>query len=147
MNEVDNMDAIFEGWLIKFGNVQLPNSFLLVDGWESTPNQRLEIDAYRDANALLHRETADDFKTKLKLNIREMNLAERRAFNKVIALAALPDSDRKQRRVKLTYWNDETLEYSSGIFYMSDSKYSIHTLNEDDPDIEYNPFTLTLIEY
>ena len=147
MNEVDSMDAIFEGWLIKFGNVQLPNSFLLVDGWESTPNQRLEIDAYRDANALLHRETADDFKTKLRLNIREMNLAERRAFNKVIALATLPDSDRKQRRVKLTYWNDETLEYSTGIFYMSDSKYSIHTLNEDDLDIEYNPFTLTLIEY
>lgn len=141
------MDAIFKGWLIKFGNVQLPNSFLLADGWESTPNQRLEIDAYRDANALLHRETADDFKTKLRLNIREMNLAERRAFNNVIALATLPDTDRKQRRVEVTYWNDETLEYSEGIFYMPDSKYSIHTLNEDEPDIEYNPFTLTLIEY
>ena len=55
----------FQGWLIKFGDVILPNAFLLADGWESTPNQRLEIDAYRDANALLHRETAKDFKTKL----------------------------------------------------------------------------------
>lgn len=48
----------FEGWLIKFGNVILPNSYLLADGWESTPNQRLELDAYRDANMLLHRETS-----------------------------------------------------------------------------------------
>ena len=45
----------FGGWLIKFGDVVLPNSFLLADGWESTPNQRVEIDAYRDANILLHR--------------------------------------------------------------------------------------------
>ncbi len=141
------MDAIFKGWLIKFGDVILPNSFLMADGWESTPNQRLEIDAYRDANALLHRETADDFKTKLSLNIRDMNLAERRAFNNVIALATLPYTDRKQRRVGITYWNDETLEYSTGIFYITDSKYSIHILDGDDPDIEYNPFTLTLIEY
>lgn len=44
------MPGKFNGWLIKFGDVTLPNSFLLADGWESTPNQRVEIDAYRDAN-------------------------------------------------------------------------------------------------
>lgn len=137
----------FEGWLIKFGNVQLPNSFLLADGWESTPNQRLELDAYRDANALLHRETTDDFKTKLRLNIRETTLTERIALNNVIGLATLPDTDRKQRRVSLTYWNDEDLDYASGTFYISDTSYSIHTLDEDECDIEYNPFTITLVEY
>ena len=77
----------FGGWLIKFGDVVLPNSFLLADGWESTPNQRVEIDAYRDANILLHRETSPNFKTKLTLNIREMNLEERRAWNNIIGLA------------------------------------------------------------
>lgn len=141
------MDKNFEGWLIKFGYVKLPNSFLLADGWESEPNKRIEIDAYRDANVYLHRETADDFKTKIQLNIREMNLQERRAFNNVISLSTLGYTDRKQRKVNLTYWNDETLEYSNGVFYMTDSRYSIHNVNEDDPEIEYNPFTLTLIEY
>ena len=34
---------MFNGWLIKFGNVILPNSFILADGWESTPNQRVEL--------------------------------------------------------------------------------------------------------
>ncbi len=147
MREENDMDKIFEGWLIKFGNVELPNSFLLADGWDSTPNQRMELDAYRDANVLLHRETAADFKTKLKLNIREMNLSERRAFNNVINLASLPEIDRKQRRVEVTYWNDETLEYSTGTFYMSDTNYVIHTVNEEELDIEYGPFTLTLVEY
>lgn len=135
------------GWLIKFGDVQLPNSFLLTDGWESTPNQRVELDAYRDANILLHRETASDFKTKLKLNIREMTLTERIAFDNVIGLATLPVTDKKQRKVAVTYWNDEVLEYASGIFYMTDPTYVIHRVDEQNKDIEYNPFTITLIEY
>ena len=82
----------FGGWLIKFGDVVLPNSFLLADGWESTPNQRVEIDAYRDANILLHRETSPNFKTKLTLNIREMNLEEIRAWNNIIGLSELPQT-------------------------------------------------------
>ena len=92
----------FGGWLIKFGDVVLPNSFLLADGWESTPNQRVEIDAYRDANILLHRETSPNFKTKLTLNIREMNLEERRAWNNIIGLAELPQTEKNQRRVRCT---------------------------------------------
>lgn len=141
------MPGNFQGWLIKFGNVQLPNSFLLADGWESTPNQRMELDAYRDANVLLHRETASNFKTKLKLNIREMTLEERIAFNNVIGLATLSITNKKQRKVYITYWNDETLEYSSGIFYMTDATYAIHIVNEENNDIEYNPFSITLVEY
>ena len=137
----------FGGWLIKFGDVVLPNSFLLADGWESTPNQRVEIDAYRDANILLHRETSPNFKTKLTLNIREMNLEERRAWNNIIGLAELPQTEKNQRRVRCIYWNDETLEYSSGIFYMSDTIYSIHTLSEQESDIDYNDFKVTLVEY
>lgn len=141
------MAGNFQGWLIKFGDVQLPNSFLLADGWEDTPNQRIEVDAYRDANVLLHRETAENFKTKLKLNIREMSLEERIAFDNVIGLASLPITDKKQRRVCVTYWNDETLTYETGIFYMPDTTYVIHKVDEDNKDIEYNDFSITLIEY
>lgn len=141
------MAGNFQGWLIKFGNVQLPNSFLLAEGWESTPNQRIEIDAYRDANMLLHRETSSNFKTKLKLNIREMNLTERIAFDNVIGLATLTVNDKKQRKVSLTYWNDETLEYSTGVFYISDTTYTVCHVDEEKKDIEYNPFSMTLVEY
>lgn len=141
------MAGNFQGWLIKFGEVQLPNSFLMADGWESTPNQRIELDAYRDANVLLHRETASSFKTKIKLNIRELTLTERIALDNVIGLATLSVTDKKQRKVRITYWNDETLEYSAGDFYMSDSTYTVHTLNEENKDLEYNPFTITLTEY
>jgi len=137
----------FEGWLIKFGNVILPNSYLLADGWKSTPNQRMEADAYRDASMLLHRETSGNFKTSLTLEIRDMTLEEMSAFKNVIGLATLPESARKERRVAVTYWNDETLNYCSTEMYMPDTAYSIHYVDEEECDIEYNSFTLELIEY
>ena len=141
------MAGNFQGWLIKFGDVQLPNSFLLADGWEGTPNQRLEVDAYRDANMLLHRETSSNYKTKLKLNIRETSLAERMALNNVIGLATLSITEQKERKVSITYWNDETLTYESGVFYMPDITYVIHNLDEERLDMEYNPFSISLIQY
>lgn len=141
------MATSFQGWLIKFGEVQFPNSFLLADGWEDTPNQRIDIDAYRDTNSLLHRETSANHKTKIKLNIREMNLAEMEAFKNVIGLATLPDEEKRQRKVSVTYWNDEELEYKPGVFYIPDITYVAHTIDDVHMNIEYNPFSMELVEY
>lgn len=138
---------MFDGWLIKFGNVVLPNSFILADGWESVPNQRVELDAYRDANVLLHRETSENFKTSLTLNIRSMDLAEMTAFKNVIGLATLEITSKRERRLMVAYWNDEELSYKNATMYMPDVTYSIHTVDEAAKDIEYNPFTIELIEY
>lgn len=138
---------MFNGWLIKFGNVVLPNSFILADGWESTPNQRIEIDAYRDANVLLHRDTSENFKTSITLNIRSMTLEEMTAFKEVIGLATLDIINKNQRRLMVTYWNDEELDYKTATMYMTDTTYTIHTVSEDRNSIEYNSFTIELIEY
>ena len=137
----------FDGWLLKFGSVQLPNSFLLIDGYEDTPNQRLELDAFRDASALLHRETSQNTKTKLSMKLKGMTLEERMAFDNVIGLASLPAIDKLQRRVNVTYWNDETLSYQTGVFYMPDITWVIHNIDEESKTYDYNPVSLTLIEY
>lgn len=137
----------FQGWLLKIGDVKLPNSFIVADGWKSTPNQRIEIDAYRDANVLLHRETSSNYKTKLSLNIRSLELQEMEALRNVIGLAQLPESFRNQRRVALTYWNDEELEYKTGIFYMPNIDYTIYKVDEETKNIFYNEFTMEFIEY
>lgn len=137
----------YQGWLIAFGGVKLPNSFLLTDGWESTPNQRTELDAYRDANVLLHRETSEKFKTSITLTIRSLNLQEMQAFKNVIALSTLSINEKKERKLNVTYWNDETLEYSDAVMYMPDVKYKIHNTDDVKMDIEYNSFTVELIEY
>ena len=44
----------FDGWLLKFGNKVVPNKYLAYDDYTATPNQRTEVEAYRDLNNLLH---------------------------------------------------------------------------------------------
>lgn len=136
----------FEGWLLKFGNVILPNSFLLSEGWKSIPNQRLEVNAYRNANMLLIRETSPNFKTKITITVKGMNLEEKKAFQNVINRAMISS---RERKIDLTYWNDETNEYVHGAtgFYIPDITYVVENIDEDKPDIMYKSFSITMIEY
>ncbi len=142
---------MFEGWLIKFGDVTLPNSFLMNGGWKSNPSQRIELDAYRDSSpqVLLHRDTADGTKTKLELTIRGLTLEEREAFDNVLGIATLGHTEKKERKVNVTYWNDDfgVLDYVTGTFYMKDPEFTIKRVDEENMDIEYGEFKLTLTEY
>jgi hypothetical protein len=67
----------FEGWLLKYGSKIVPNKYLAYDDYTATPNQRTEVEAYRDLNNLLHRDTSPNFKTKIDFNTRPLYLAEK----------------------------------------------------------------------
>ena len=45
----------FDGYLVKFGNVVLPHSYIQYDTYKVVPFQRTELSAYRDNNNDLHR--------------------------------------------------------------------------------------------
>lgn len=132
----------FEGWLVKFGDTVLPNHYLL--SYKETPNQRLEFDAYRDSDALLHRETSHNFKSKMILPIRELYLGEK------ITLKAIVESgiiDATERKVSVTYWNSEEMKYMIGVFYMPDIDYEIKRVSESKLNLLYKEFNIELIEY
>lgn len=132
----------FQGWLIKFGNTILPNKYL--EKYKDTPNQRLELSVYRDTEALLHRETSPNYKTKIILPIRELLLGEK------IVLKAIVDAGmvlEKERKVSVTYWNSEEMDYKTGIFYMPDIEYEIKRVSEAKLDMLYAAFQIELIEY
>lgn len=134
----------FEGWLIKFGSTALPNSYL--EKYKDTPNQRLELDSYRDVAALLHRETSPNYKSKIAVPIRKLYLGEK------IVLKAIVDSgiiDARERKVSATYWNSEEMGYKSGVFYMPDIGYTISRVNDRKWKLNmvYDPFEIQLIEY
>lgn len=132
----------FEGWLVKFGSTVLPNSYL--EKYKDKPNQRLELNAARDATALLHRQTSPNYKTSLTIPIRSLYLGEK------ILLKAIIDAgmvNERERKVSATYWNDEVMDYRSGVFYIADIEYTISLVNERKLDILYEPFEIQLTEY
>lgn len=132
----------FQGWLIKFGDTVLPNKYLT--GYKDTPNQRLELAAYRDTEALLHRETSPNFKSKIVLSVRELLLGEKIVFKAIVDSGLVLETE---RRVAITYWNSEEMEYKTGIFYMPDIEYEIKHVSESKLNMLYSAFQIELIEY
>ena len=132
----------FQGWLIKFGDTVLPNKYLT--GYKDTPNQRLELAAYRDTEALLHRETSPNFKSKIVLSVRELLLGDKIVFKAIVDSGLVLETE---RRVAITYWNSEEMEYKTGIFYMPDIEYEIKHVSESKLNMLYSAFQIELIEY
>lgn len=132
----------FQGWLIKFGETVLPNKYL--EGYKETPNQRLELAAYRDTDALLHRETSPNYKSKLVLPIRELFLGEKIVLKAIVDSGVILDTERK---VSVTYWNSEDMDYKTGIFYMPDIEYEVKHVSESKLNMLYAAFKMELIEY
>lgn len=136
--------SAFQGYLLKFGGTALPNKYIAYDDYGSTPNQRTELQAFRDMNNLLHRDTSPNQKTKIEFNTPVMYLADKIAMQAVFAAGLI---DANERKYNVTYWNDEENAYKSGEFYMPDVEFKIIRVEEDTNDILYNKARFALIEY
>lgn len=135
----------FDGYLLKFGDTILPNKYLYYDSYSATPNQRTEIEAYRDDYTQeLFRATSDGVKSKIEATIKPMWLEDKMEFMNILKEGLV---DKLQRKYEVTYWNDEDTSYAMGYFYIPDTTFSIHRIDEKNNTILYNSFKLTLIEY
>lgn len=134
----------FQNWLIRFERttVLFPQRYIQKDTYKSTPLQRTEIKAYRDNNNLLHRVTSPNYKTKIEFQTYPLNLSELTEIQTKLNAAM---ENAQQRRLVLTYWDDELLSYRQATFYMPDKTYSVSTIGNG--DIRYQPLTFTFIEY
>lgn len=134
--------AQFLGYLLKCGN-NTDNSFIEMSTYDSAPNQREEIKAVRDENTRdLLRVTADGMKTALKFTTIPMNLANKIKMQNFFKAGMI---DTKQRKCKITFWNDEDNEYQTKYFYIPNFHYSIDSISSN--DIQYNELDIELIEY
>lgn len=130
----------YQGYLLKFGNNIMPNKYFLE--YSSTPNQRMESDAQRDQLGDLHRTTLPHHKSSITFSTHILPLDEKIRFQNIINNAI---TNSLQRRVSVTYWNDETNSYKTGSFYIPDIEFQV--IDADATNIEYNPITVELIEY
>lgn len=130
----------YQGYLLKFGNTIMPNKYFLE--YSSTPNQRMESDAQRDQFGDLHRATLPHHKSSITFSTHILPLDEKIRFQNIINNAI---TNSLQRRVSVTYWNDETNSYRTGSFYIPDIEFQV--IDADATNIEYNPITVELIEY
>lgn len=138
----------FEGYLFKYYGASNSNAFPLQyineSTWDSTPNQREEIKAYRDDNTRdLTRVTAAGRKTIFSFETREgLHLADKQAIQSYFTSH---ETDADQRKIRLTYWNDEENAYKSGYFYRPNMNFKIKQIK--DSDIIYDSLKFEFVEY
>ena len=132
----------FLGYLLKCNN-NTDNSWLLASSYKSTPNQREEIKAIRDENTRdLTRVTAEGTKTVIQFQTLPVDLAGKKKIQKFFNDAM---TDKLQRKVTVTYWNDQDNDYKTSSFYLPDIEFNIDYI--DETNIYYSPLTFKLIEY
>ena len=137
--------ANFRGYLLAGRNGSIfPHEYINYESWESTPNQREEIKAYRDENSRdLTRVTAAGKKSVFQFNTRpKLHLADK---ERILSWFNSVESNHDQRRLELVYWNEEDNAYKSGSFYRPDTKFPIKQILSD--DIIYKETTINFVEY
>nr|DAU37946.1 MAG TPA: hypothetical protein [Caudoviricetes sp.] len=135
--------SVFNGFLLKNSSGETIDNYIQFDTYNSTPNQREEIDAYRDDNTReLYRATADGMKTAISFSTKDLDLNKKMAIQQFFTNATVIG---KERKVYLTYWNDEDNVYKSSYFYIPDIKFTIKRIESD--NIFYEPLDIELIEY
>ena len=148
--------ANFEGYLFKKTvtqgtstiDVPFPNKYIALDTWSSTPNQREEIKAYRDDNTRdLTRVTAQGKKSKFSFKTRKkLHLNEKKEIQQFFTDGEQQTGgDPNQRKIQLTFWNDESNSYKTGYFYRPNMEFKIYKITDD--DIIYDEMSFELIEY
>lgn len=121
-----------------------PNEYIAWESYESEPNHREEIKAYRDDNTRdLTRVTAEGTKTSLAFTTRaNLHLEDKIAIQDFFTDA---ESNHLERKINLEYWNDEDNTYHTADFYRPDIKFQIKKITSN--DIIYKELKLDLIEY
>lgn len=135
----------FKGYLIKnAGNSEvLKGKWIERSTYLATPDQRVEIEAYRDDYTQdLTRVTSPGLKSKIVFKTCPMDLEEKTKFITFFNNAMV---DRLQRKVHLTYWNDDVNEYDTGYFYYPDRTWPVKDYTSD--NILYDSLEIQLIEY
>lgn len=134
----------FAGYLLKSGNDVFPMKYIEASSWDSTPDQREEIKAERDDNTrALIRVTAQGKKSVIHFKTRpNLTNAEKMA---ILNWFTSHETNAIERKITLTFWNEETNDYDTGDFYRPNMKYPIKKI--EGTNIIYDAFEFDLIEY
>lgn len=135
----------FNGYLIKLGGsggTELPMKYIKLEGYDITPNQRMESEAKRDVTGVLHRTTVAHTASKIEFNTPKMTNME---VNAMMSLIRSYWTSTAERKLTLDYYDMETDSYKTGTFYMPDVKFQIYRV--DGNIVYYNETRIAFIEY
>ena len=136
----------YNGYLIKLGGsngTELPMKYIKLDGYNITPNQRMESEAKRAVTGLLHRTTVAHTASKIEINTPNITNMD---VDAMMTLFRNAWTSTLERKLTLQYYDMETDSYKEGDFYMPDIKFEIDHIEQNNI-IVYKEIRIAFIEY
>ena len=137
----------YSGYLIKVGGSSgtiLPFKYIKVDGYNITPNQRMETEAMRDVTGLLHRNTVAHTASKIEFTTPYMTNSD---MDNMITLFRNAWTNSTERKLVIEYYDMESNTYKTADVYMPDIKFEIDHIDNDHNIITYKETRVAFIEY
>ena len=97
--------------------VPIPNKYISLTSYVSTPNQRQGLDSYQDNLGKLHRNTLDHTRSKLEWNTPPLFERELLSLQNILNSGII---NAKERKLKIIHYCFDTHTYEQGEFYMPD---------------------------
>ena len=136
----------FAGYLIKIGSFDtFFNKYISAESY-STAKKVFDIDSYRDANGVLHRNALDHLSYTISFNLTPMSSDGVEEF-----MAAIRQNftSALERKVTVTFFVPENNDYVTAEFYMPDIEFSINHIDANTivPVIYYDETPIKFIGY
>ena len=132
----------YSGFLIKVGSFTIPLSWRRAETY-SVALHGQDLDSYRDADGLLHRQALEYVVPKVEFNIPAMK--KQKEFAEFMANIRANYINATEKRVSATVYIPEIDEYVTQDMYVPDITPSIYFANGN--DIWYNEIRIAFIGY
>ena len=134
----------FTGSLLRISGDNFPLKYVFKESYKVPPNRRQDLDPYRDANGLLHRNTLAHTATTIQFQTKPMWNDD---FDKMMNFIRSRYTNTKEKKLTLTYFSPDINNYMQGTFYMPDVEYNMDLVDTVNNKIFYLSTTLEFIEY
>jgi hypothetical protein len=105
----------FNNYYIKVGAYIIPLDYMKVESYTSMPDQRQDLDSYRDADGYLHRTVLSHTATKIEFETPHL---WRWQMQELIQGIKANLTSNLERKCTVTYYDDEIDDYKTGTFYL-----------------------------
>lgn len=132
----------YQGYLIKVGNYTIPLKYIKADSYSVTLNSQ-DIDSYRDADGLLHRNALEHKVAKAEFNTIPM-LTDAQV-DEILGNIESQFTNAIEKKASVTFYVPEKRAYMTQDAYMADVEMQPYWA--DAKMIQYNPFRIAFIGY
>lgn len=133
----------FEGYLIKIGEQDKMFNNYIVFGTYKVSKKIIDIDSYRDANGVLHRQALDHISYTVEFELREMREED---HDTVMYSIESNFSIPAERKLSVTFWLPEEHKYVTADCYMPDPDITLKGIYKND-ELLYDATTIKFIGY